>query len=65
MYCLKNYIVLLANTICTVMKSICIPWFTSIDCCVSELHAHLCPHSNVWPEAIYCGITMFTMLFTC
>ena len=25
-----------------------------IDCCVSELHAKLCPHRNVWPEIVYC-----------
>ena len=23
-----------------------------IDCCVSELHAKLCPHHNVWPEIV-------------
>ena len=23
-----------------------------IDCCVSELHAKLCPHRNVWPEIV-------------
>ena len=22
-------------------------------CCISELHAHLRPHHNVWPEAVY------------
>ena len=36
-----------------------------IDCCVSELHAKLCPH---WPEAVYCCFTrttLFTKLFTC
>ena len=31
-------------------------------CCISELHAPLCPYHNAWPEAVY---TMFTMLFTC
>ena len=39
-----------------------------IDCCVSELHAKLCPHRNVCPEIIYrCFIrtTLFTELFTC
>ena len=30
-----------------------------IGCCVSELHAKLCPHCNVWPEIV------FTELFTC
>ena len=34
-----------------------------IDCCVSELHAKLCPHHNVWPEIVYCCFTR-TTLFT-
>ena len=25
-----------------------------IGCCVSELHAKLYPHRNVWPEIVYC-----------
>ena len=25
-----------------------------IGCCVSELHAKLCPHRKVWPEIVYC-----------
>ena len=25
-----------------------------ISCCVSELHAKVCPHRNVWPEIVYC-----------
>ena len=32
---------------------------------VSELHGHLCPHCNVWPEAVYCCFirtTLFTWL---
>ena len=35
---------------------------------ISGLHAYICPHSNAWPEAVYCCFirtTMFTMLFTC
>ena len=24
-----------------------------IGCCVSELHAKLCPQRSVWPEAVY------------
>ena len=39
-----------------------------IDCCMSELHANLCPHRNVWPEIEYCcytRTTLFTELFTC
>ena len=32
------------------LKSMCIPSFVLIGCYVSELHAHLCPYHNVWPE---------------
>ena len=32
------------------LKSMCIPSFVLIGCCVSELHGHLCPYHNVWPE---------------
>ena len=32
------------------MKSMCIPGFVLICCCLSE---SLCPHHNVWPEAVY------------
>ena len=31
-----------------------IPSFILIGHCVSELHGHLCPYRNVWPEAVYC-----------
>ena len=34
-----------------------IPSFILIGCCVSELHGHLCPYRNVWPEAVYCSFT--------
>ena len=34
-----------------------------IGFCVCELQVHLCPHSNVWPEAVYCCFTR-TTLFT-
>ena len=37
-----------------------------IDCFVSELHAKLCPHRNVWPEIVYfcfTRTTLFTELF--
>ena len=51
-----------------ILKSMCIPSFFLIGCCVSELHAHLCPYRNVWwPEAVYCCFTrtaLFTELFT-
>ena len=32
------------------LKRMCIPSFVLIGCCVSELHGHLCPYCNVWPE---------------
>ena len=32
-------------------KSMCIPSFILIGCCVSELKGHLCLYCNVWPEA--------------
>ena len=28
-----------------------------IGYCVSELHGHICPYRNVWPEAVYCCFT--------
>ena len=34
-----------------------------IGCCVSELHAKLCPQRSVWPEIVYCCFTR-TILFT-
>ena len=30
------------------LKSMCVPSFTLIGCCVSELHGHLFAHCNVW-----------------
>ena len=45
------------------LKSMCIPSFVLIGCCVSELRSHLCPYRNVWPEAVYCSFTR-TTLFT-
>ena len=45
------------------LKSMCIPNFVLIGCCVNELHAHLCHYRNVWPAAIYCCVTR-TTLFT-
>ena len=35
------------------LKSIRIPSFVLIGCCVSELYGHICPYRNVWPEAVY------------
>ena len=34
------------------LKSMCIPSFVLIGCCVSELHGQICPYRNVWPEKI-------------
>ena len=50
------------------LKSMYIPSFVLIGCCVSELHGHLCPYHNVLPEAVYCCFTkttLFTKVFTC
>ena len=58
----------LFTTMFTMMKCIYIPSFILIGFCVSELHAHLCPYYNVWPEAVYCCFTrttIFRMLLTC
>ena len=35
-----------------------------IGCCVSELHAKLCPHRNIWPEIVYCCFTRTTMFIS-
>ena len=48
------------------LKSMRIPSFLLIGCCVSELYGHICPYRNVWPQAVYCCFirtTMFTELF--
>ena len=50
------------------LKSMCVPSFILIGCCVSELHGHLCAYCNEWPEAVYCCFTrttLFIKLFTC
>ena len=54
MYCLRLFIVVLNYivyysyyiVVCS-LKSMCIPSFVLIGCCVSELHGHLCPYRNV------------------
>ena len=33
--------------------------------CVSELHGHICPYCNVWPEAVYCCFTKLHCLSNC
>ena len=39
----------------------CVRSFILIGYCVSELHGHICPYRNVWPEAVYyTRSTMFT-----
>ena len=71
MYCLRLFIVVLQElhsmfTVIIVvrsLKSMCIPSFVLIGCCMSELHGHLCLYRNVWPEAVYCCFTR-TTLFT-
>ena len=75
MYCLRLFIVVSQELHCfTViivvcsLKSMCVPSFVLIGCCVSELHGHLCPYCNVWPEAVYCCFTrttLFTNKLTC
>ena len=50
------------------LKSMWVPSFILIGCCVSELHGHLRAYCNVWPEVVYCCFprtTLFTKLFTC
>ena len=66
----KNYIVYynvyVIKFVCS-LKSMCMPSFFLIGCCVSELHAQLCPYHNVWPGAVYCCFTrtiFFTSMFT-
>ena len=43
------------------LKSMRMPSFVLIDCCMSELHGHLCPYRNVLPEAVYCCFTRTTL----
>ena len=77
MYCLRLFIVVLQELHCLLqcllllLKSMCIPSFILIGCCVSELHGHIYPYRNVWPEAVivvvYCCFTRitFTNNLTC
>ena len=44
------------------LKSMCIPSFVLIGCCVSELHVHLCPYCNIWREVVM--TTLFTEILT-
>ena len=47
-------------------KSMYIPSFVMIGCCLSEICDHLCPYHNVLAEALCCFITntLFTTMST-
>ena len=49
MFFCKNYIVYYVIIFICSLKSMCVPRFTSIGCCISELHTS---QSNVWPEIV-------------
>ena len=72
MYCLRPFIVVLQELHCLLqcllviimvclLKTMCIPSFILIGCCVGELHDNLCPYRNVWPEAVYRCFTRTTL----
>ena len=66
--CFTRTILFTVSIVVCSLKSMCIPSFVLIGCCVSELHGHICPYRNVWPEAVYCCFTrttLFTELLTC
>ena len=66
--CFTRTILFTVSIVVCSLKSMCIPSFVLIGCCVSELHGHICPYHNVWPEAVYCCFTrttLFTELLTC
>ena len=70
MYCVRVLLLFYRNYVYVYIVSYsvyCDYFGVLIDCCVSDLHAKLCPHRNVWPEIVYyCFITtLFTELFTC
>ena len=55
MYCLRVLLLFYMNYMYMyiVCYSVYCDYFgVLIDCCVSELHAKLCPHHNVWPEIV-------------
>ena len=59
MHYLRVFIVVLQELHCLSYISIFVVMheytkFHLIAFCVSELHAHICPYHNVWPEAVYC-----------
>ena len=45
-------------TLVCLLKSVCISSYILIGCRVSKLHARLRPYCNVWPEAVYCCLTL-------
>ena len=48
------------------LKSICIPSFVLIGCCMSELHDNIiCPYRNVWPEAVIVVLQELHCLSNC
>ena len=65
MYCLRLFIVVYYNVYhdyCDIFIEKHV--YTKLGHCVSELHGHLRPYRNVWPEAVYTKTTLFTELFT-
>ena len=46
------------------LKSMCIPRFVLIGCCVSELHAYLYPYRNVCPDAVFTRTAFCTKILT-
>ena len=65
-YSVSTFIICILSSPCTLCVY-CDYFGVLIDCCVSELHAKLCPHHNVWPEIVYCCFTRttpFIELFT-
>ena len=61
MYCLR-----VLNYMYIVYYSVYCDYFgVLIGCCVSELHARLCPHRNtIWHEIVYCCFTRTTLFTT-
>ena len=48
-----------------VVHSLSIPSYVLIGCCLSEIHAHLCPYIVIYGLRLcYTRITLFAELFT-
>ena len=43
------------------LRSMCIPSYILVGCCVSELQGRLRPYCNVLPEAVYCHFTILIL----